>query len=152
MKLFLPPDVERVVPSWFADALRATDPNLMVYFNPQRKRWTIDRCTRGGVHNAGAHVHTNECPRTNVRVVQDQGQYMPLCQAVIDDLRGSDAWAQHGSVSQFMLTSDNAAADDVAKRKRQIDALYSEATRDNRRQLLRAYHLFQQHDTARVNQ
>jgi hypothetical protein len=152
MKLLVPQNVERVVPPWFATALRETDPNLILYFNPQRKRWIIDRCTRGGVHNAGVHEHTNDCPRTNVRVVEDQGQYMPLCQAVIDDLRGSDAWARHTDVNQFMLSNDNAAAEDVADRKRKIDALHSEATRDNRRQLMRAYHLMQQHDTARINQ
>ena len=152
MPLFLPQNVERVIPPWFAAALRETDPNLILYFNPQRKRWVIDRCTRGGVHNAGAHEHTNACPRTNVRVVEDAGHYMPLCQAVLDDLRGSDAWAKHTDVSQFMLANDNAAAEDAARRKRQIDALHSEATRDNRRQLMRAYHLMQQHDTARINQ
>jgi hypothetical protein len=152
MNLLLPKDIEHVVPPWFAAALRETDPNLIVYFNPMRKRWVIDRCTRGGVHNAGAHLHTNECPRTNVTVVQDEGQYMPLCQAVIDDLRSRDAWAQHGSSEQFLKVSDNAADEDEAARKRAIDVIYAETTKDNRRQLMRAFHLMQQHDTARVNQ
>jgi hypothetical protein len=152
MKLFLPQDIEHVVPPWFEAALRETDPNLIVYFNPQRKRWVIDRCTRGGVHNAGAHLHTNDCPRTNVTVVQDEGQYMPLCQAVIDDLRSRDSWAQHSTAEQFALSGQNAADEDASMRKRAIDVLYAETTRDNRRQLLRAFHLMQQHDTARINQ
>jgi hypothetical protein len=151
MPLLLPKNIERVVPGWFAAALRETDPNLILYFNPQRQRWIIDRCTRGGVHNAGAHEHTNACPRTNVRVVEDQGQYMPLCQAVLDDLRGSDAWARHTDVHEFLRSNDNAAAEHEAKVKRQIDAIHSEATRDNRRQLMQAYHLMQQHDTARIH-
>lgn len=152
MKLFLPKDVERVVPPWFTAALRETDPNLIVYFNPMKQRWVIDRCTRGGLHNAGAHVHTNDCPRTNVTVVQDEGQYMPLCQAVIDNLRASDAWSQHRSADQFTRSGENAAAEDKAKREKAIDDLYHETTKDNRRQLLQAFHLMQQHDTARVNQ
>lgn len=152
MNLFLPKDVERVVPPWFTAALRETDPNLMVYFNPMKKRWTIDRCTRGGVHNAGEHTHTNECPRTNVTVVQDEGQYMPLCQAVIDDLRSRDAWTKHGSLEQFELVSQNEADADLAARNKAIDVIHHEATVDNRRQLMRAFHLMQQHDTARINQ
>lgn len=152
MNLILPKNLERVMPPWFESALRETDPNLICYYNPMRERWVIDRCTRGGVHNAGQHLHTNECPRTNVTVVQDGGRYMPLCQRVIDELRATDQWSQSGSVEQFILSADNAAAEDEADRKRKIDAVHHEATKDNRRQLMRAFHLMQQHDTARVNQ
>lgn len=148
--LLLPPGVERSVPDWFSSQLRALDPNLIVYFNPLKQRWVIDRCTRGGIHNAALHAHTPECPRTNVMVVKDGEQYMPLCEAVLDDLRSQDSW-KHGSEEQFILHHDNIAAEDEASRNRQIDSLFRGASLDNRRQLLKAYDLTQIHDTARLN-
>ncbi len=152
MKLILPPNLERVVPDWFARALRETDPNLIVYFNPMRERWVIDRCTRGGVHNAAAHDHDPSCPRTNVTVVQDEGQYMPLCQAVIDDLRSRDAWSRYGSFETYDAVTQHAADAAKEETERKIDQMYHETTKDNRAQLAKAWTLIQRHDTARVNQ
>lgn len=149
--IHLPAGFVRTVPDWFASQLRSLDPNLVCYFNPHKQRYIIDRCTRGGIHNAAAHTHTPECPKTNVMVVQDEGQYMPLCEKVLDELRSMDSWS-HGSVEQFTLHHDNALAEDVAKRDAAIDAVFREASKDNRRQLLKAYDLTQTHDTARVNQ
>jgi hypothetical protein len=148
--IHLPAGFERSVPDWFASQLRALDPNLLCYWNPRKGRYIIDRCTRGGVHNAALHTHTPECPKTNVMVVQDDGQYMPLCEAVLSDLRGMDSWS-HGSAEQFILHNDNAATEDEAKRSAAVDAAFREASKDNRRQLLKAYDLVQTHDM-RVNQ
>lgn len=151
--LLVPRGVDRVVPDWFASQLREIDPNLIVYFNPHRQRWIIDRCTRGGVHNAPLHTHTPECKTTNVRVVQEKdGSYMPLCQQVLDELKASDAWSAFGNEENFSRHYDNEAVEDEARRERQIDALYREASADNRRQLLKAYDLTQRHDVHRVNQ
>lgn len=149
--MYLPQGFERSVPDWFASQLRALDPNLIVYFNTRKGRWIIDRCTRGGAMNAGLHDHTPECPKTNVMVVQDDGQYMPLCDQVLDELRAKDSW-NHGSVDQFLLHHDNLLKEDEAKRKTAVDNVFREASLDNRRQLLKAYDLTQIHDTARVNQ
>lgn len=149
--LILPAGVERVVPDYFSRGLRALDPNLIVYFNVRRQRWIIDRCTRGGLHNAALHAHTPECPKTNVLVVQDEGQYMPLCDAVLDELRGMDSWS-HKTADQFVLHHENALAADEAKRSAAIDTVFREASKDNRRQLLKAYDLTQIHDVHRVNQ
>lgn len=149
--IHLPVGFERSVPDWFASQLRALDPNLICYFNAHKQRYIIDRCTRGGVHNAALHTHTPECPKTNVMVVQDEGQYMPLCDAVLNGLRGMDSW-NHKTADQFILHHDNALAADEAKRKEAIDAVFSEASKDNRRQLLKAYDLTQLHDVHRVNQ
>jgi hypothetical protein len=153
MNLFLPDNVERVVPDWFRRALAETDPNLIVCYNPMRKRWVIDRCTRGGAMNAAAHTHTPECPRTNVTVVQEEDRsYKPLCQAVIDDLRSRDTWTKYGSAEKYHDASETAAASATAEIDRKVDELYSETTKDNRRQLLRAFDIMQNHDLARVNQ
>lgn len=149
--IWVPDSVERVVPSWFARELRALDPNLIPYFNSQRQRWIIDRCTLGGALNAAMHEHTPECPKTNVMVVQDEGHYMPLCERVLDELRSKDSWSQYGSFENYQRHTANEDAADEAKRERQIDNLYHDASADHRRQLLQAYHLTQQHDTARIN-
>jgi hypothetical protein len=149
--LYLPQGFERSVPDWFSSQLRALDPNLIVYFNAFKKRWIIDRCTRGGAMNAAAHEHTPECPKTNVIVVQDEGQYMPLCDRVLDELRAMDSW-KFGTVEQYQLHNANVLAEDEAKREKHIDELYRDASKDNRRQLLKAYDLTQIHDTARINQ
>jgi hypothetical protein len=84
-------------------------------------------------------------------VVRDGEQYMPLCEAVLDDLRSQDSW-KHGTVEQFIVHHDNALAEDEAKRNAAIDAVFREASIDNKRQLQKAYDLTQLHDTARVNQ
>lgn len=149
--LILPAGVERVVPDYFSRGLRALDPNLIVWFNPRKQRWVLDRCTRGGVRNAALHAHTAECPKTNVMVVQDpDGGYMPLCDAVLDSLRGMDSWS-HGTAEQFILHHENALAENEAKRNADIDSAFDLASKENRRQLLKAYDLIQTHDM-RVNQ
>ncbi len=149
--IHLPAGFERSVPAWFATQLRALDPNLIAYFNPRKERWIIDRCTRGGAMNAALHEHNPECPKTNVMVVQDEGQYMPLCDKVLDDLRAVDSWS-YGSVENFLLHADNEEKADEAKRDAAVNAVFREASIDNRRQLLKAYDLTQIHDTARINQ
>lgn len=148
---YLPKGFERSVPEWFATQLRGLDPNLIVYFNRMRGLWVIDRCTRGGAMNAAAHVHGPQCKTTNVLVVQDNGRYMPLCDAVLDDLRSMDSW-KHGSLENFEKHHDNIAHEDEVKRDAAIDAVFREASIDNRRQLLKAYDLTQIHDVHRINQ
>lgn len=148
--IHLPAGFVRTVPDWFASQLRALDPNLICYFNAHKQRYIIDRCTHGGVHNAALHTHTPECPKTNVMVIQDQGQYMPLCEKVLDELRGMDSWS-HGTAEQFILHHENALAEDEAKRNADIDSAFDLASKENRRQLLKAYDLIQTHDM-RVNQ
>jgi hypothetical protein len=140
------------VPEWFQRALRETDHNLIVYYNPHRKRWVVDRCTRNGEKSLGlAHAHTPECPRTNVMVVQDEGQYMPLCQSVIDEIRSKDSW-RYSSVDEFLKAGDEMVAADEAARDAKIDTIYREASIDNKRQLAKAWDLYQRHDLVRINQ
>jgi len=147
--MILPSSVERVVPSWFAAALSNIDPNLICYFNPLRRRWVIDRCTRGGELNAAAHSHNAECPRVNVTVVQDEGKYMPLCDAVLTDLRSKDTWAQHGTAENYHRFVENQHAEGTAKTDKAVRNLYTEASADNRRQLNEAWTIQQTHDLAR---
>jgi hypothetical protein len=57
MDLILPANTERIVPSWFSTKLKDTDPNLIVYFNPHKGRWIIDRCSRDGEFSSVPHTH-----------------------------------------------------------------------------------------------
>jgi hypothetical protein len=111
-----------------------------------RGRWIIDRCTAGGTHHTSDHQHSNECPRTNVKVIQDEaGEYMPLGQDVLDWLRAHDTWNQHSSSDQFVTILANQHADHLEKLRQARRDNTRHASRDGRRQLGKAFHLIQQH-------
>jgi hypothetical protein len=141
--------VERTVPQWFTWGLRETDPNLIVYFNEHKDRWIVDRCTRDGEMRSSLHEHNNNCPRTNVLVVEeDEGGYMPLCDAVLDQIRGMDSW-NHRNYGNLHAHNVEKSAVEKAKRDKAIKNLYSDAAVDNKRQLNEAYTLIQRHGTGR---
>lgn len=143
------PDSARVVPDWFLQQLKDTDRNLVVYFNPLRGRWIIDRCTREDMHD----THTNACPKTNVLILQgENNEYYPLCDGAIDRIRSVDAWTAFGSYENYHRDRVNREAAAAAKRQKAIDDAYSDASKDNKPQLNQAFTLIQRHDTARVNQ
>jgi hypothetical protein len=148
--LFLPNSMRneaRAVPEWFATALRDIDPSLIVYFNHIRQRWILDRCTAAGEHHVANHQHTPECPRTNVKVIQGEGgEYMPLGTDVLDWLRAHDTWNQHSSADRFIKILSNQDEDYKEKLKAQRRDNTHHRTLDGKRQLLKAFHLIQQHD------
>lgn len=151
--LILPPSAfkTRTAPEWFLKELKAIDWRLIVYFNHFRNRWIVDRCTRGitaeDLRGTGQHEHNNECPRTNVLVVRGPNQeYHPLGTDVIEWFRKNDVGAQYKSADDLIK---ELTAQDVANReKMRLDRKDNTRawTMDHKRQLLRAYHLMQQHD------
>jgi hypothetical protein len=150
MELLLPANTERIVPDWFVARLRDTDPNLIVYFNHRKQRWIIDRCYRDGEFKTIPHTHDPSCPRTNVMVVRDENDgYMPLCDAVIDQLRAKDAWTMHGSLENYKAF--NRAKEDATQAAidKAVKDLYDDAGKDDKRQLTRAFDLIQRHDVDR---
>lgn len=143
------PDSCRTVPDWFKQMLLDTDRNLIVYFNPFKGRWIVDRCTRTDMHDS----HSITCPKTNVLVLEgENGDYYPLCEGAIDRIRSMDQWKEHGSYEAFHRERINREIADLAQREAAIKTSYKEAGLDNKRQLNDAFTLIQRHDTARVNQ
>lgn len=72
----------------FLKRIHSIDPKLIVYWNPFRGRWIIDRYTCNSDHRSH-----DACPRANVHVVQsDEGGYHPLNDRVLDYLRQGDMW------------------------------------------------------------
>jgi hypothetical protein len=153
MNLILPTNTERVVPDWFAKALYSTDPNLIVYFNPLKQRWIIDRCTRDGEFKTIPHTHDGTCPKTNVMVVSDPEtkDYMPLCDQVLDFIRSRDAWSNYGSLDNYRASNAEKEAATQAAIDKAVKDLYDEAGKDDKRQLTRAFDLIQRHDCDRIH-
>ena len=152
--LFIPEHLKqsRDVPDWFRIALHEIDPSLIVYYNPLRCRWIIDRCTAGGEHGTANHQHTPECPRTNVKVVQDEvGNYMPLCDDILDWLRAHDTWSQHSTSEQFITVLANQDLDYKEKLRAIRRANTRHATLDGKIQIQKAKNLIDQH-SLEVNQ
>jgi hypothetical protein len=128
------------VPAWFKARLFDTDPNLVVYFNPFKQRWVIDRKAENGLN-------------TNVMIVQSEdGEFMPLSDSTLDRIKSMDAWKQYGSYEAFHRHNIQVAAEDAAKREAAIRENYRLNSLDNKRQLRQVYNLIQRHDVARVNQ
>ena len=128
------------VPSWFLSRLKDADPQLVVYFNPFKQRWMIDRQLPGKVN-------------TNVMVVQaENGDFMELSDNTIDRLLSMDSWKKHGSYEAFHRHNVQLEVEAKAKIDAEIRENYRLAALDDKIQLHRAYDLIQRHDTARVNQ
>lgn len=128
------------VPDWFRTRLRDTDPQLVVYFNPFRRRWVIDRKVEGQAN-------------TNVMICEtDTGEPLDLSDNIIDRLRSMDAWKKHGSYEAYHRHNIQMAAEDAAKREAAIRENYRLASLDDKRQIHKAYDLIKTHDVARVNQ
>jgi hypothetical protein len=149
MDLILPRNIDRLVPDWFSTRLKDTDPNLIVYFNEHRGRWIVDRCTRDGVMSSIGHTHDATCPRTNVIVVHDEGKYMPLCDAVIDQIRAMDTWSTDGSLEKYKARNAAMEAEYQVKTDTEQRNLYIDAGLDNKRQLNHALDLISRHDVLR---
>ncbi len=143
---------DRHIPEWFSKGLHDIDPSLIVYWNHLRGRWIIDRCTAAGEKHTANHQHGPECPTTNVKVVQDEaGEYMPLCQDVLDWFREHELWDEATTIDQHLLNLRNKDKAYQAKLKQERRDNTRHATRSNKRQLLQMFHLIQQHDL-KVNQ
>lgn len=128
------------VPDWFTRGLKDLDPSLVVYFNPFKERFVVDRKAENG-------------QTTNVMIVQsEEGEFLPLTDNILDRIKSMDAWKQYGSYEAFHRHNISVAAADAAKRDAEIRENYRLNSLDNKRQLRQVYDLIQRHDVARVNQ
>lgn len=140
------------IPENFRTALRALDPSLLVTWNPGKRRFVIEQCVQ---HLAPTTEHTHLCGRVYVYLVQDpEGNMMGLGDAVLQEIRRRDvSRSGYGPDDLQKWTRDMQTQLDAARErieKQQADSVHH-ASRFNRRQLLRAIHLMQQH-SMQVNQ
>lgn len=125
----------------FVSRLKAFDASLVVYFNPHKGRWVIDRC----IHGAEC-AHAGHCERVNAMVVESPHKgYMPLNDRVFEELRKRDMW-RYSSPEQIGVEQDN----ERDKQREQIAASIRSDIRhailEDRVQLNRARQLIQTHD------
>jgi hypothetical protein len=126
----------------FVKRLKAFDSALVVYFNPHRGRWVIDRC----IHGAECS-HSGHCERVNAMVVESpEKTYMPLNDRVFEELRKRDLWRNFTSPEQMGVLQDN-------ERDKQRDAIeqsirddFNSIIREDRVQLNRLRSILQTHD------
>lgn len=148
--LILPTSVERTIPDWFLTELGHIDPALIVYFNPLRGRWILDRCTRD---DNMLHQHTPACPKTNVRVIQDaDGSYMPLCQDVLDWLRAHDTGSKFKSADEYIKHLNEQEAAERERIQQALERDKEHNSRDHRVQLNQLHMLIQRHDLHNIEQ
>jgi hypothetical protein len=132
----------RSVPNWFRRRLRDIDPALVVYFNPFKQQFCIDRCVRGSDCLSEKHV---ECEKTNVMLFPHMGE------AALEKLKSMDAWTNFGSLENQRRERENAKAEWDAKTDAEIRELHGNAAKDDKAQLHKVYDLIKQFDTARVH-
>lgn len=137
----------RTVPDWFRRRLRDIDPALVVYFNPFREQFCIDRCVKGRDCLSSNHV---ECEKTNVMLFPHMGEQ------ALDDLKKMDSWTNFGGNNEdalLRMRRDHEIAKEEHDEKLRQTARenYAAGAREDRVQLNKVLHLMQQHDTARVH-
>lgn len=134
------------IPESFREMLRKYDPDLLISWNTFRKRFVIEQCVQ---HLSGRPEHTHICRRNYVVIVQDgEGSMVPLGEGVIQMIAERDNQRRgYGPQDLARFIRDRREERDSVTRKGYDagrDAI-KHATRDGRRQLLKAAHLIQQH-------
>lgn len=119
-------DSDSGIPGWFRRSLHDIDPALVVYHNPFRNKFVIDRCTRD---DASLHDNHLRCPKVNVTEFQHIGT------KALDDLKASDLWQKHGSIENFRRANTNMEADWKEKNQREQREVYENVARDDKRQI-----------------
>ena len=137
----------RSVPNWFKRRLRDIDTALVVYYNPFRNVFCIDRCIKGSDCLSSDHI---SCEKSNVHI------FPHISEKALDDLKSKDAWTKHGgkdlaAMLRQRMEREQAKAEFDARVSESIAQGFREAALDNKNQLRKAHHLIQQHDTARVH-
>ena len=128
------------VPAWFLRRLRDIDSALVCYFNPYKKQFVIDRCTRGADCLSSDHV---SCEKTTVMLFPHMGE------AAIEKLKSMDSWSKFGSLDNFHRDGEQQKAEWDAKQAAAIRDDYKHAAADNRKRLLETYDLIKRHDLTR---
>ena len=140
------------VPEGFREKLRQYDPSLLVSWNTFRKRFVIEQCIQ---HLAPTAEHTHICRRIYVLLVQDgEGCMMPLGEKVMEMIAARDTQkAGYGpnDLARFIADSRKKRREHYDAIDRHMNQTMHDATKDGRRQLLKAAHLIQQH-SLEVNQ
>lgn len=140
------------VPDSFREMLRKYDPDLFVTWNTARKRFVIEQCVR---HLSGRPEHTHLCQRNYVVIVQDdEGCMVSLGEKVIQMIAERDNARKGfgpGDLERFLAERRNERDSLLEKVHAKGSDSIRHATRDGRRQLLKAAHLIQQH-SLEVNQ
>ena len=145
-------DTTPAISQGFRDKLRAQDPTLTVSWNWKKRRFVIEQCVR---HHASTAEHNHLCERIYVLLVQDpDGGMLALGDHVLEEIRRRDIHrAGYGPNDLGRFTRDMQAK--LEDHQQKIDAAQADAvhhaSRVNRRQLLRAISMMQNH-SLEVNQ
>jgi hypothetical protein len=135
------------IPDWFRRRLRDIDRALVVYFNPFRRQFVIDRCVRGSDCLSSDHI---SCEKTNVMLFDHVGE------AAIEKLKSMDAWTKYGgkdeaALMRFRREHEIAKEEFDGKRRAEAKRSYNEAAKDERLAVNHLKHLVEQHDIGRVH-
>lgn len=136
------------VPNWFRERLRQYDSSLLVSWNRFRRRFVIEQCVEHYPDGKGEHTHV--CRRIYVLLAQDpEGCMMPLGERVLEMIRERDvAKVGYGpdELDRFLADANRVAKAAKEENEKAQDEAIRYGTRHNRRQLLKAVHLLQQHN------
>lgn len=138
------------IPDWFRRRLKDIDRALVVYYNPLRSFFCIDRCVKGSDCLSEKHI---ECTKTNVLVFPHIGE------SALEKLKSMDAWTKTNALGgddeaallKFRKEHEDAKAEYDANLREKAKQNWRDGLREDRVQLNKALHLIQQHDTARVH-
>ena len=135
------------IPAWFRRRLKDIDRALVVYFNPFRRVFCIDRCVKGSDCLSSDHV---SCEKTNVMLFEHIGE------SALEKLKSMDAWTRFGGNDEAALqrsrrTHEIAKEDWEAKRREEARQSYRETQKDERLAVNKLKHLVEQHDIARMH-
>lgn len=135
------------IPAWFRRRLRDIDRALVVYFNPFRGIFCIDRCVKGSDCLSSDHI---SCEKSNVMLFEHIGE------AAIEKLKSMDAWTNFGgndeaALLRFRREHEIAKEEWDAKRREEAKQSYKDAQKDERLAVNHLKHLVEQHDIARVH-
>lgn len=135
------------IPESFVRQLRQYDPTLLVAWNQIKKRHVIEQCVR---HLSPGPEHSHLCDRNFVVMAQDdEGVMLPLGDAVIDKIKAADvsrAGFGPDDLAKFLSSQKEVLKADRADRDKKMTEAFKHGSRFNKRQLLHAKHLIDQHD------
>jgi hypothetical protein len=133
------------IPDWFRRRLRDVDAALVVYFNPFRGVFCIDRCVKGQDCLSRDHA---SCEKTNVMLFEHIGE------AALEKLKSMDAWTHSGgkdeaALLRFRRRHEIAKEEHDAKTDAEMRGEFRAKMLEDRPQLTEALTLIQRHDVAR---
>jgi hypothetical protein len=135
------------IPESFREQLRQYNPTLLVAWNHIKKRFAIEQCVK---HLSPGPEHSHVCDRLFVVLAQDdEGVMLPLGDAVMNKIKAADvSRAGYGpdDLENFLKSQKLILKADQDNREKKVDDAFKHGSRFNKRQLLKAKHLIDQHD------